>query len=192
MSPIIIDEIRNALWGCVEIPLYLKRGASRFSGTITALKRSFLIPIIFIPIIIYTIPNTGVYEGKSFDWQASLMLIQIIIGTAAFAAMIYLFKAKHVMADDLRKCLTAYNWLSLSAYVVNVPLILLAVTGINTWDDVFAMMTLVTLYSYSFLAYMIMRVLRVHLFIGVAFALADLMMSEIIRSLTTYFMLHNF
>jgi hypothetical protein len=192
MSPIIINEIRNALWGCVEIPLYLKKGATRFSGTLAALKRSFLIPIILIPIIIYTIPSTGVYEGKSFDWQASLMLIQIILGTGVFAAIIYFFKAKHVTADDLRKCLTGYNWLSLSAYVVNIPLILLAVFGINTWDDVFAMMILVTLYSYSFLAYMIARILKIHIFLGVGFALADLMMGEIIRNLTTYFMLHHF
>lgn len=190
MPQVIHDEVKNALWGCLEIPLYLKKGATRFSGTVSAFKRSFVIPILLIPVIIYSIPLPDLYADKSFDWEFALMFIQICLGTAAFAGIIYFFKAKHVTTEDILKCLTSYNWLSLSAFAVNIPLILLAVFGINTWDDVYAMMILVTLYTYSFLAFMITHTLRINIFLGVAFALADLMIGEIIRNITTYFMLH--
>jgi hypothetical protein len=192
MQPIITDEFKNALRGCLEIPLYLRIGATRFSGTVAAFKRSMLVPVCLIPIIFLVIPKSEVYASKSFEWQASLMLIQILLGTAIFAGIIYFFKAKNVTNEDFLKCMTGYNWLSLSAFAVNIPLILLALLGINTWDDVFAMMILVTLYSYSFLAFMITHILRTNIFIGMAFAIADLMLGEIIRSITTYFMIHNF
>lgn len=190
MSPIIKDEIRNALRGCLEIPLYLKTGATRFVGTKAAFKRSLLVPLLLILVIIYAIPGPPIYEDKSFDWQFTLMFVQVSLGTAAFGAVTYFFRGRGVTLEDYLKCMTGYNWLSLSAFVVNIPLILLAVLGINTWDDVFAMMILVTIYSYSFLAFMIIYTLRITIFIGVSFALADLLMGEIIRNITTYFMLH--
>lgn len=190
MSPVIRDEIKNALWGCVEIPLYLKKGATRFSGTLSAFKRSLLIPVLLIPIILFSVPTPEIYADKSLLWQINLLLIQVILVTATFAGIIYFFRAKHVTTEDILKCLTAYSWLSLSVFVTNVPLILLAVFGINTWDDVFAMMMLVTIYNYSFLAYMSAHTLRIHILLGVAFAVSDLLMAEIIRNITTYFMLH--
>lgn len=192
MPSLIKDEITNALRGCLEIPLYLKMGATRFAGTVNAFKRSIIVPIFLIPVILCVLPKAEIYADKSLGWQATLMLMQILIGTGVFACVLYFFKPKSVTNEDFLKCMTAYNWLSLSAFVVNIPIILLAVFGINTWDDVFAMMMLTTLYSYSFLAYMIIYVLRVGIFLGVAFALTDLMMGEIIRSLTTYYMIHNF
>lgn len=192
MPSLIKDEIKMALRGCLEIPLYLKMGAIRFSGTLASFKRSMIVPILLIPVILYVLPKSEMYGDKSIGWQATLMFLQVIIGIAVFASVVYFFKPKNVTKNDFLKCLTAYNWLSLSAFVVNIPIILLAVFGINTWDDVFAMMILTTLYSYSFLAFMIIYVLRVGIFFGVAFALTDLLLGEIIRSLTTYFMIHNF
>lgn len=192
MTLTITDDIKNALWGCLEIPLYLKTGAARFSGSLAALKRSLVVPVLLIPVIMWAIPRPERYAGHSFIWEFLLMFIQLVVGTGFFAGILYFFKPRHVTTEDFFKCITAYNWLSLSALVVNIPLILLAVMGINTWDDVLAMMILVTLYSYSFLAFMITYTLRTSAFIGVAFTLADLMLGEIIRSLTTYFMLHVF
>lgn len=192
MPSLIEDEIRSALRGCLEIPLYLKIGATRFAGTIGSFKRSLLVPIFMIPFILMAIPTSDQALDKSIGWKATLMLLQIIIGTSVFASVVYFFKPKEVTQERVLKCLTAYNWLSVSTFAINIPLMLLAVTGLNTWDDVSAMMVLTGLYSYSFLAYMIIYTLRVSPFLGVAFALTDLMMGEIIRSVTTYFMLHNF
>lgn len=185
----ITAEIKNALWGCLEIPLYLKTGATRFSGSLAALKRSLAVPVLLIPVIMWAIPRSERYADQSLTWEFILMLIQVVVGTVFFAGMIYFFKPRQVTTEVFFKCVTAYNWLNLSAFAVNIPLILLAVLGINTWDDVFAMMILVTLYSYSFLAFMITYTLRTSVFVGISFALADLMLGEIIRSLTTYFML---
>ena len=185
-------EIKEALWGCLEIPLYLKNGATRFSGTVSAFKRSLLVPVLLIPLIIYLIPRPEAYEGKSVLWEFNLMFIQVMIGNAAFAGVIYFFKAKNSSREDFLRCITAYNWLSLSALVVNIPLILLGIFELYTWPDVLAMMMLITIYSYTFLAFMITHTLRTNVFLGISFTLADIMLSEIIRSLTTYFMQNNF
>lgn len=192
MSPVVSQEIKNALWGCLEIPLYLKQGTTRFLGTKEALKRSFLIPLLLIPVTLFCLPSEMMYDGKPIAWQANLMFLQTIIGTSLFGAVLYFFKAKHVTVTDILKCVTCYNWLSLPAFIVSIPVILLGVFEINAWVDVSAMLLLITLYNYSFLAFMIANVLRIHILLGLAFAITDLMMSSIVSNLTQYCMLHNF
>ncbi len=188
----IKDEVRNALWGCLEISLYLRKGATRFSGKKAAFYRSLLVPLFCLPLIIWIIPDTENETDRTFIWRFSLMCIQMYLGTAAFATILYGFKGKNTSFEDFLKCLTAYNWLTLSGFVVNIPLILLALSGVNTWDDVLAMMLLLGIYTYSFLTFMIIYVLRVSIFTAVSFAVADLLMGEVISNITTYFMVKYF
>ncbi len=191
MPPTIKQEIKNALWGCLEIPLYLKLGSTRFTGTISAFKRSILVPILLVPVIAVVIPNPAIYADKSVLWTTCLLWGQATISTLLFIVALYFFRSKHVTTEQFLRCITGYNWLSLSALVVNIPLILLAYTGVNTWSDVFAMMILIALYSSSYLAFMITYTLRINGYLGAAFAIMDLMLGEVVRNLTTYWMLHN-
>ena len=186
------DEIRNALWGCVEIPLYLKRGATRFTGTVSAFKHSLIIPILLVPIIITTVPAQQLYADQSFLWIACLYVMQVFLGTAFFMLAVYLFKSKDVTNEHYLRCIVGYNWLGLSAYCVNIPLILLGHLGVHPWGDIYSMMMLVSLYSYSYLAYMITYTLKTNAFIGMTLAVLDLLLSEVIRNVTTYFMMHHF
>jgi len=191
IPPTIMQEIKNALWGCLEIPLYLKSGATRFTGTFSAFKRSILVPVLLVPVIAIIIPNPALYADKSVLWTICLLLVQAIISTILFIGVLYFFRSKHVTHEQFLKCITGYNWLSLSALVINIPLILLAYTGVNTWNDVYAMMILLTLYSYTYLAFMITYTLRINGYLGGAFAIMDLMLGEVVRNLTTYWMLHH-
>lgn len=190
MSPAVKDEIRNALWGCLEIPLYLKKGSTRFVGTSDAFKRSLWIPILLVPVVAMIIPNPEPYADKSHLWAICLLMLQMFLSTSGFIAGIYFFRMKHVTNEQFLSCITSYNWLSLSSFVINIPLMLLAFTGINTWDDVYAMMILLALYSYSFLAFMITYTLRINGYLGCAFAMMALLIGEIVGNICTYFMLH--
>jgi len=192
MSPDVKEEMQNALRGCLEIPLYLKIGATRFSGSVDAFKRSFVIPALIIPLVALTIPNPPLYADKSVAWTIGLFCIQEIFAILFFAGILSFYKNKNVTSGQFLKCLTAYNWISIPAYVVNIPLILLAVIGVHTWDDVSAMMVLTALYTYSYLAFMISKILGTTWYVGLAFAMADLMMGAVIDNVTTFTMLKLF
>jgi hypothetical protein len=88
------------------------------------------------------------------------------------------------------KFATGYNWLSLSGFVIQIPLMLLAILGINTWDDVQAMMLLTTLYAYGYLAYMITHILKMDWYLGFAFAIMDLLIVEIMSNIAQYVMVN--
>lgn len=190
LSPSIKDEIKNALWGCVEIPLFLKKGATRFTGTVSAFKHSFLVPILFSPIIAATIPVSKLYTDKSFLWVVCLYFLQFVIATSIFMGAVWFFKSKQVTKAQYLQCISAYNWLGLSCYVVNLPLILMGHLGVHPWGDIFAMMLLTNFYCYSYLAYMITHVLKTNAFVGTSLAILDMLLGDVIRNLTIYLMTH--
>ena len=190
MTPDVKAEIKNALWGCLEIPLYLKIGTTRFTGTLDAFKRSIWIPALLIPVVAIVIPNPEPYADKSHLWAICLLMLQMFLSTSCFIAGIYFFRMKHVTNEQFLRCITCYNWLSLPSFIINIPLMMLAVTGVNTWDDVYAMMILLVLYSYTYVAFMITYTLRINGYLGCAFALMALLIDDIVRNICTYFMLH--
>lgn len=193
-QPLITQEIRHeiheALWGCVEIPLFLKKGVTRFTGTLEAFKRSFLIPVCIIPFIVMIIPNPPESVDRSTEWMMGYVGLAVFLSTFVYLTAMYLFKSHTVSNEQFLKFATGYNWLSLSGFVIQIPLMLLAILGINTWDDVQAMMLLVTLYAYGYLAYMITHILKMDWYLGFAFAMLDLLVAEIMYNISEYVMLN--
>lgn len=190
MQVALKQEIKNALWGCVEIPLYLKMGALRFSGTVSAFKKSLIVPLCMAPLIAIATPNPPPYEDKSVIWTTMLLLIQAYLVVSVFAAILHFFKPKTVTSEQYLRCITGYNWMIVPSFVINIPFILLAVTGLNTWSDVYALMMLTAFYSYAFLAFMITHMLQIRWYMGLSFAVADLMFGQIIQNISIYFMMH--
>jgi|JI8StandDraft_2_1071088.scaffolds.fasta_scaffold102049_2 hypothetical protein len=190
ITPDIHHEIKEALWGCVEIPLFLKKGATRFTGTLGAFKRSFLIPALIIPLVVMTIPNPPEYVDRSTEWTLGYVGLGVLLSTIVYLIAMYFFRSKEVTNEQFLKFATGYNWLSLSGFVIQIPLMILAMLGVNTWDDVFAMMALTTLYSYGYLAYMITHTLKMDWYLGFAFAMLDLLVAETMYNISEYVMTH--
>lgn len=188
LTPEIHHEIKEALWGCVEIPLFLRKGTTRFTGTIGAFKRSFIIPAFVIPLVVMIVPSAPELSDRSTGWMLSYVALAVLLSITVYLLAMYLLKSKSVTNEQFLKFATGYNWLSLSVFVIQTPLMLLAILGINTWDDVQAMMLLVTLYAYGYLAYMITHVLKMEWYLGFAFAMMDLLISEIMFNLAQYLM----
>jgi hypothetical protein len=190
LTPDIRHEIKEALWGCVEIPLFLRKGATRFSGTLSAFKRSLLVPAFVIPLIVMIIPNPPEMADRSFGWMLNYVGLAVFLSTATYLLAMYLLKTKSITNEQFLSFATSYNWLSLSGFVIQIPLMLLAILGINTWDDVQAMMLLVTLYAYGYLSYMITHILKMDWYLGFAFAMMDLLIAEIMYNIAEYVMTH--
>jgi hypothetical protein len=190
LTPDIRHEIKEALWGCVEIPLFLKKGATRFTGTIGAFKRSLLVPALIIPLIVTIIPNPPEYADRSTEWTFGYVTLAVLLSTFVYLAAMYLFKSHTVTNEQFLKFATGYNWLSLSGFVIQIPLMLLAILGIYEWDDIHVVMLLPMLYSYAYLAYMITHVLKMDWYLGFAFAMLDLLIGEIMYNISEYVMTH--
>lgn len=183
----ILQEIRNALRGCLEIALFLKIGITRFEGTIPAFLRSLVVPFLIIPVVIWTVPVLGDLANRSSGWIAMLHATQLVFGIASFMAIVYVLKNRIVTNEDYLRTITAYNWLSVPSYVINIPLILMGHLAVHSWADVSAMMLLVTLYCYCYLAYMLTHSLRTSWIFGITIAMLDFMVGEAVRNIVKYF-----
>ena len=190
LPPNVRHEINEALWGCVEIPLFLRKGATRFTGTIGAFMRSCLVPICVIPLIMLIIPNPPGYQDRSTGWFLTYIGLAVFLTTFFYLTAMYAFKSRAVSDEQYLKFATGYNWLSLSGFVIQIPLMLLAILGINTWDDVFAMMLLTTAYAYGYLTYMITHVLKLNWYLGFAFAMLELMIAKIMYNISEFVMVN--
>lgn len=125
MNLSIKDYILTHLRGCLELSLFLKRGADKFQGSSDSLWLSFLVPVILIPINVvqaYAYP-----EFRDTPWTTMLVIFsyQVVISTAFFLGSAWLLCWPLGRKDEFKKFGTAYNWLSIVGCVLSIPYMLL-------------------------------------------------------------------
>lgn len=110
--------------GCLELALFLRRGADRFQNDLTGFWFSFLIPVLLIPLNIlqaYSYPEFG-----DTSWPTMLVVFsyQIAISTAFLLGSVWLLCWPLDRRNNFLKFGTAYNWLSIVGCVVFLPYML--------------------------------------------------------------------
>ena len=159
-----VTTIKEKLLGCLEIALFMQRGSNRFSGDLGSMKKSFLIPVILLPLTIAMI--LGAHPVDSLDATSAQMLIAIyalrlVIYLAGFLALVYAFAAKLDRMDDFYKFVTANNWLTIPAAALTAPLIIMFLNGYYSWAEIYPLVVVIALYSYGYTAFMAAQILRI-------------------------------
>src|SRR5262245_39651214 len=77
-------ELRQNLTGCLEIALFMPRGAERFCATYSGMMKSFAIPLLLLPLTLLTViaahPNPALSTSSA----------QILIVIYSLRAFVYL------------------------------------------------------------------------------------------------------
>ena len=68
-------ELRQNLLGCLEIALFMRGGAQRFGDDARAMKKSFLIPVMALPVTLLTVLAAHPYGDLTNGTANILMLI---------------------------------------------------------------------------------------------------------------------
>ncbi len=157
-------EIRENLLGCLETALFMKSGAKRFSNTRSAMIKSFLIPIILLPITLITVLNA--HPDASLSAQSAQILIavyalRLFVYLTAFLAFVYGLARTMDKMDNFYRFATANNWLTIPAAVIMIPLLGMFLAGNHDWASVYPLMVVITLYSYAYTAFMAAAVMRI-------------------------------
>ncbi len=184
LTPDIRHEISEALWGCIEIPLFLKKGATRFGGTIGSFKRSCLVPALIIPLIVMIMP--GPAPEATDRTSLAMMSLGTFLSTSVFLLAMYFLKSRSVTNTQFLKFATGYNWLSVSGFVTQLPFILLVTLNFDVSYNVSIMMLLEILYTYAYLIYMICRILKMDWYSAFAFAVMEFLIGRIMYNIAEY------
>jgi hypothetical protein len=157
-------EWRQNLLGSLEIALFMRAGAQRFSPSADMMKKSFLIPIVLLPlsllVVVFAHPE-GAMDALSLQIISVIYALRLFVYLAAFLGMVYLMASKLGRLEDFYRFAVANNWLTIPAAALMLPLTLLFMNGVYEFSEIYPLMVFVTLYSYACTAFMATHILRI-------------------------------
>lgn len=178
-------ELRLALLGCLEIPVFLKRGVERFGNTIAAVKLSLLALLMVIPL---AAAFNGLSPGNTdITYGASVIhiLFSWILSSVLFLGI--LFAMMGVIKDRVYfwRFVAIYNWLNLPSFLIQLPFLLVAALNWAAWETMQDYLILQLLFAYAYQAFAMTHTLKVHWTIAAAFSMIDLVCSSLASQITT-------
>ncbi len=175
------QEIRQNLLGCLEIALFMPKGSERFAADKEAMTRSFLIPLLFLPISIAVVlsAHPGALDAGSMQVMGGIYAMRLFVYLGAYLALIFaMTKVLNESAEDhlqdFYRFATANNWLTIPAAMLMAPLVLSYMSGNHEWGDIYPLMVFIALYSYAYTAFMAARVLRIPMELAVFVSVAGM------------------
>ncbi len=175
------EEIPNTtmsnLLGCLETALFMRGGANRFCASRKAMAKSFLIPIILLPLTLITVLSAhpaGALNASSMQALAIIYSLRLFVYLALFLTVVYTMARTMDKLDDFYRFATANNWLTVPAALLMTPLVAMFMNGHYEWAEIYPLMVFITLYSYAYTAFMAAHVLRIPMELACFIAIAGM------------------
>ncbi|MCC6597273.1 MAG: hypothetical protein IT559_00590 [Alphaproteobacteria bacterium] len=176
------EETRQNMLGCLEIALFMPRGAARFSSSVEGLKKSFLLPVILLPLSIATVlaahPAAGNLNDGSAQTLAIIYAVRLFISLGLFLGLVYFMARKMDKMEEFYRFATANNWLVLPAAALMLPLSLSFMAGNYSFSEIYPLMVFITLYSYACTAFMAAHALRIPMELACFVAIAGMAINQ--------------
>lgn len=183
---VIPFEIRNALWGCLEIALFLTKGVTRFSGSCAAILRSVLILVLCVMLYVAILPDDHKGEPVSYWSSVVTMLLSILLSSSLFLTGMYFFKNKTMPKEVFGQFISAYNWLNIPEACIQIPVMLLAFFGVHTWDEVYIVLFFLNFYVCAYSAFFIARFFQISWYMAISLVVIDVMLGDMSQYLVSY------
>lgn len=171
-------EIRQNLLGCLEIALFMANGAARFSSSPDALKKSFAVPFLLLPLTVATLlaahPDSSAMDSASMQALAIIYALRLFVYLGLFLGLVYMMALKMDRIEGFYRFATANNWLVLPAAAMMMPLSLSFMAGHYSFAEVYPLMVFITLYSYACTAFMAAHALRIPMELACFVAIAGM------------------
>ncbi|HNQ91691.1 MAG TPA: hypothetical protein PKI93_02045 [Alphaproteobacteria bacterium] len=171
------QSVKSALWGCLEIPLFMKIGTTRFENTKQATLSSFLIPfLILIPTAEIAHINPE-FTDKSYTWLFGSFALLFLISASAFFSASYVAMWALEKRDVFYAYINAFNWMNVSSFAINLPFYLLVYAGFYEFKEMFNLFIFFVLLICAYQAYFITHILKINWMLGTAMSIMG-MLSE--------------
>lgn len=153
----------NPLLGTLELALFMDAGVKRFSNTVDAAKRSFVIPFFLMLFWVYplSVVPTEIMGARSYGNLVFIHGLTLVLSIAISCTLLWKVAQKLEKSDKFWRVVMMINFTSLTAFAVTCPLLLSVLAGAHTWGDVFGGLILITYYELAIVAYIITRGLAV-------------------------------
>ena len=172
-------DLRHALKGCVEIPLFLALGIQRFSPARHFALWSIAVPLVLLPVA--TLLSRDYAEGKGFLGSWLSFTVNTALSSALFLTCLYfILPIIEAPRTYFWRFISIYFWLNLAGLVINLPFLLMIKAGWYTWDDMLPLLACFLLYAYFYQGYAIARNFGTNIFLGIALSMIDMVCGNFI------------
>ncbi len=155
--------MKPVLLGALELALFMDRGAQRFPNSRPLAIKSFLVPFALLPLWIYplhVLPTERLGERA----YGELLLLHGMIMAFYIATLLGLvWTIAHYMKrmDRFWAFVTALNFLSLAGFTLTAPLLIMVVTGVHTWEELYAILVAAALYEFALVGFAAAYILNI-------------------------------
>ncbi len=177
------QPIKAALLGCLEIPLFMKISRDRFVNSPEAMKQSFLVPLLILPLGILIAPVNPEFAALPFPKLAFRFALDFCL--VVFVYLLFMRAVAKALdrSQYFFQFVTAYNWLNLTSLVISLPFFVLAMKGIYEWDEVKNILIGLVLYGYAYLAFAITMILRINWMLAASLAIVSMALGQVSNAL---------
>lgn len=167
MMPETNDSKRfgQALLGAMELALFMKQGVDRFPSDFSAMLKSFLIPLIFMPLsfigLYYSQGQRPELADISFEYLSVLFIGKDVITLILGLAMIYGFAKYYDRTQYFYLTITAGNWASIFPTLLFIPVLYTMSMGWHSWEEAYPVTIVFSLYTYVLAAFILTFSLKI-------------------------------
>lgn len=172
------QSIKSALWGCLEIPLFMKLGVTRFNNTKDAAISSFIIPFLSVFLIAELAHINPVFADRPYIWNLFSLTALLVINIVLFYGASYICMWALDRKEFIYTYINATNWLSLTVTLTNLPFILLVYFGFYTYAEMNNLFIFMILFGCTYQAFYITHALRINWMLGTAISILGMLIDD--------------
>lgn len=177
-KPPIGSVISNALWGCLEIPLFMRVGLTRFGNSKRDAIISLIVSILTIPVSSYLAQINPTYTRIPYFKLIALFVLEHLLLLAIYFSLLFYLCRALKRVDALWHAFTIYNWLAIPSLVIITPFALLVFKGAYTFDEMNALFLTLMLYGFAFSGFYLTYVLRLNWMLGTSLVIAHFILND--------------
>lgn len=156
-------ELKQNLLGSLETVLFMRRGVERFADNASAMKKSFIVPALALPITLAMV--LGAHPEDLGGGVANILIaiysLRLVAYLGLFLGLVYMVAKKMDKLERFYRFATANNWLMLPAVLFMIAPVLGLITGHYSWAEIQPLVVMSTFYSFACTGFIITHIMRV-------------------------------
>lgn len=165
MPSAILNEIKNAVIGCIDIALFMPRGVERFNDGWAPLLRSLIIPLALMPLtyvnLSYMQEAVPELADLSYTTVALLFAAKGLCTLAVTLGIMIIFAKTYDKMDYLLRTITISNWMSVFLTILYLPILVTVITTDHSWLDMYQFDILHAVYGYILIAFVLTHAMKI-------------------------------
>lgn len=155
---------KNHLLGCVDTLLFMPQAGQRFSNSYNYMLGSFVIPVLFFPLMLLTVllyPQPEMAE-QSQNTISLIYTLRFTIALGIFLGFVYFLSRKTDRTDHFFRFVTANNWLTVPSVILSLPVaIMMSSADPVVAQQGYVLSYILLIYTFAFTAFIAACTLRI-------------------------------